>query len=133
MSKNKQIQVLVAVTETVERKGLSSLLNSVPSLVVVGEAANGQEASVMAHESQPDVILIDDTIFNKGQSDPVQIIWRENNDIAVLVLCKSQDTISFSSEFNSERLCFIHKDTAPDELTRIIFQVLAGAGCGSTV
>lgn len=133
MSMNKQIHVLVAVNETVERKGLSSLLNSLPSLVVVGEAANGQEAVVMAHESQPDVILIGDTIFNKSKSDPVRAIWRENNDIAVLILCKSQNSILVSSEFDSKRLCFIHKDAAPDELMRLIFQVLEGADCGFEV
>lgn len=53
------IKVLVADDHTLFRQGLSSLLESVPYISVVGQAANGLELVALVAETMPDVILTD--------------------------------------------------------------------------
>ena len=54
-----QIRVLVADDHRFYREGVRTLLASEPDIVVVGEAANGEEAVERANELEPDVILMD--------------------------------------------------------------------------
>jgi glucose-6-phosphate-specific signal transduction histidine kinase len=56
------IRVLVADDHTVVRKGLLELLKKEPGLVIVGEAADGQEALEQAHRIRPNVVLMDVTM-----------------------------------------------------------------------
>lgn len=53
------IRVLVADDQALVRSGFSVLLASDPELEVVGEAADGAEAVAVAHETRPDVVLMD--------------------------------------------------------------------------
>ncbi|NKQ36225.1 MAG: response regulator transcription factor [Chloroflexi bacterium] len=115
--------VLVINEQTVERKGLSYLLNAMPAIVVVGEAASGTEAVLMARTSRPDVILIDQKTFQKDGPGPLWRIWRENPGIAVLVLYSLDDNTQKTLDFEPGKLCFIHEDSPPEELTRAIRQV----------
>jgi DNA-binding NarL/FixJ family response regulator len=54
-----QVRVLVADDQAMVRAGLVALLDSQPGLSVVGQAANGHEAALLARELRPDVVLMD--------------------------------------------------------------------------
>ncbi len=115
--------VLVINEQTVERKGLSYLLNAMPAIVVVGEAASGTEAVLMARTSRPDVILIDQKTFQKDGPGPLWRIWRENPGIAILVLYRLDSNMQKTLDFESGKLRFIHADSPSEELMRVIRQV----------
>ena len=53
------IRVLIADDQAMVREGLSVLLDAQQDIVVVGQAANGQEAIDKAAELRPDVLLMD--------------------------------------------------------------------------
>src|SRR6185369_17694461 len=53
------LRVLVADDQRLLREGLASLLGLQPGLVVVGVAADGQEAVAQARALHPDVVLMD--------------------------------------------------------------------------
>lgn len=53
------MRVLVADDQAMVRAGLVALLDSQPGLSVVGQAANGHEAALLARELRPDVVLMD--------------------------------------------------------------------------
>ena len=53
------IRILLADDQALFREGLRTLLSIEPSLVVVGEAANGAEALDAARTLSPDLILMD--------------------------------------------------------------------------
>jgi DNA-binding NarL/FixJ family response regulator len=59
MSGAGQVRVLVADDQAMVRAGLVALLDSQPGLSVVGQAANGREAALLARELRPDVVLMD--------------------------------------------------------------------------
>lgn len=52
-------RILLADDHALLREGLSGIIASQPDMTVVGEAADGLEAIVMAQELQPDLILMD--------------------------------------------------------------------------
>jgi DNA-binding NarL/FixJ family response regulator len=53
------IRVLLVDDQTLFREGLRTLLSVRPGIVVVGEAANGQECLARAAALRPDVVLMD--------------------------------------------------------------------------
>ena len=53
------VRVLIADDQHLVRTGLQVILNTEPDIKVIGQATTGLEAVSMAHELQPDVVLMD--------------------------------------------------------------------------
>lgn len=53
------IRVLVVDEDTLVRAGLRMMIETQDDLVVAGEAANGDEAVILARDLEPDVVLMD--------------------------------------------------------------------------
>lgn len=51
--------ILIADDHPLFRKGMRSLLESLPDFEVLGEAASGQSSIQLAADLQPDIILMD--------------------------------------------------------------------------
>jgi DNA-binding NarL/FixJ family response regulator len=56
---NQPIRVLLVDDQQSARKGLIAILTFFPEILVVGEAANGEEAVQLVAEQQPDVVVMD--------------------------------------------------------------------------
>lgn len=56
------IRILVADDHSIFRDGLRRLLEAEAGFRVIGEAATGEEASVLVQELQPDMLLLDDSM-----------------------------------------------------------------------
>jgi two-component system, LytTR family, response regulator AlgR len=54
-----RLKVLIVDDEPPARERLRSLLVEIPEMDVVGEAVNGQQSLIRAHELAPDVVLLD--------------------------------------------------------------------------
>lgn len=59
MTEPTPISLILVDDHAVVRQGLRAFLETTPDLVVVGEAANGEEARRLAEELAPDVALVD--------------------------------------------------------------------------
>ncbi len=53
------LRIVIADDEAMVRRGLRMLVETEPTLEVVGEAANGREAVQMAARARPDLVLMD--------------------------------------------------------------------------
>lgn len=54
-----ELKVLIVDDHLVVREGLRSMLQSDPTIIVVGEAGTGEEAIELAQQLQPEVVLMD--------------------------------------------------------------------------
>jgi len=57
--KSDEIRVIIADNRASTRRGLKALLAFEPRIVIVGEAANGEDAIHLVGEKQPDVVVMD--------------------------------------------------------------------------
>ena len=108
------INVLVVIDHTIERKGLSHLLNALPSIAVIGEAAGGREAVLMARESCPDVIVIDQEMFQKNGPDPIWRICKDNPDTSILLLSNSGTDEQTLFDYEMGNLGIAQKSASPE-------------------
>lgn len=69
----KEIRIALVDDHHIVRKGLRSFLESFPDLVIVGEAASGEEALQKMEDWLPDVVIMD-LLLQPGTMDGVEAI-----------------------------------------------------------
>jgi len=119
-------RVLIVDDHHVVRQGLRMYLALDPSLIVVGEASNGEEALAQVRLLKPDVVLMDlvmpvmDGIIATGK------IRREFPEVEVLALTSVLDDGSVVGAVKAGAIGYLLKDTQAEELCRAIKAAAAG-------
>jgi DNA-binding NarL/FixJ family response regulator len=112
------IRVVLAEDHILVRAGLVRLLATVPDIEVVGEAADGAEASSLAAETRPDVVLMDLSMPNVDGIEATREIVRANEGIHVVVLTSLTDRERILAALDAGAIGYLLKDAEPDELIR---------------
>lgn len=89
MSNQPNIRVLIVDDHAILRMGLALFLQSQDDFILLGEAANGQQAVELCDELQPDVVLMDIVMPVMDGLAATQIITRKHPEIAIVVLTSS--------------------------------------------
>jgi len=121
-----RVRLVVVDDHALFRRGLVGLLEEMPDFIVVGEAANGQEALPVIDRVQPDIILLD---INMPVMDGIQTltaIRKSHPEQKVLMLTISQNDDDLIGAIVTGANGYILKNTEPDVLHNIILQVAAG-------
>ena len=84
------MRILIADDHALFRDGLRSLLTA-NGHEVVGEAKNGREAIELAHELQPDIVLMDVQMPELDGISATRTLTAEMPDVKVLVLTASEE------------------------------------------
>ena len=114
------IRVLLADDHTLFRKGIRTLLEQMPDIDVVGEAAGGQEAVERARELVPDVILMDIKMPVISGIEATRAIVQENPHIGIILVTMFDDPESVFSGMRAGARAYVLKEAEPDELMRAI-------------
>jgi DNA-binding NarL/FixJ family response regulator len=101
------IRVLLADDHPVVREGLRGMLDAEPDIEVVGEAASGPEAVVLAGRLRPDVILMD---LRMPGGDGVDAIGRLA-DVTVVVLTTYDSDADILRAVEAGAAGYLLKDT----------------------
>ena len=121
-----KIRVLVADDHAIVRKGICALLATEPSVQVVGEARNGQEALTGFEELQPDVVLMDLVMPGMDGLEATRRITADRPEARVLVLTSFDGDDKVFPAVRAGALGYLLKDSGPEELVEAIQQVHRG-------
>ena len=120
------MRIFVAEDHPLFRRGVVSLLSSVPDFEVVGEATSGGEAVERATRLQPDVILMDLQMPRGNGIEATREIARKSPDVRVLVVTLFEDDDSVFMALRAGARGYILKDADEEELARAIRAVGRG-------
>ena len=126
MIKMEPLRILVAEDHPLFRKGMISLLSSVPEFEVVGEAATGEEAIARAADLQPDVVLMDLQMPEVNGIEATRRILQESPSVRVLVVTLFEDDESVFMALKAGARGYVLKDADEEEMVHAIRAVGKG-------
>ena len=122
----KTLRILVAEDHPLFRKGMISLLSSVPEFEVVGEAKTGGEAVAHAADLQPDVVLMDLQMPEVNGIEATRSILQESPSVRVLVVTLFEDEDSVFTALRAGARGYVLKDADEEEMVLSIRAVGRG-------
>jgi DNA-binding NarL/FixJ family response regulator len=120
------IRIIIADDHSVVRQGLKMFLGLDPDLEIIGEAADGAEAVKMAHELNPDVVLMDMLMPVMDGITATQHIRKELPDTEVIALTSVLEDGAVIGAVKAGAIGYLLKDTQADELRAAIKSAAAG-------
>jgi DNA-binding NarL/FixJ family response regulator len=119
-------RVLIADDHPVFRAGMVAVLDDLPGIEVVGQAADGDEAVAAVAEHQPDVVLMDLRMPGVGGLEATARIRVEHPDVAVVVLTMDSDDDSVFAALRAGARGYLLKEADVTDIERAIGGVARG-------
>lgn len=119
-------RVALADDHALVRAGMRSLLNAMPQVEVVGEAASGEEALQLAARERPDIVLMD--IAMKGMSglQAAARMREQNPGVRVIILSMHAGEEYVLQALRAGAVGYLLKDAAAGELELALRSVMRG-------
>ena len=122
----KSLTVLIADDHPLFRKGMRSLLETMPGITLAGEAKSGREAVEMALAQQPDVVLMDLQMPDGSGLAATRELNRRSPHTRILVVTLFEDDDSIFTALRAGAHGYILKDADEEEMMRGIRAVGEG-------
>jgi DNA-binding NarL/FixJ family response regulator len=122
------VKVLVADGQALFRRGLSVVLSASQDIEVVGEAADGEEAVVKAHELSPDVVLMDVRMPRLSGIEATRQIRRALPATEVLMLTVSDEEEDLYESVKAGANGYLLKEIAIDEIAETVRAIVQHQG-----
>ena len=123
---NKPIAVLLVDDHPLVREGLRAVLQSVPDVKVVAEAATPDDAAAAVRAHLPDVVLLDLVLQGADGIELLRRIRAGHPAVQVVVLTSFGEEDRVRAAIEAGALGFLLKDVQKDDLVRAIRQAAAG-------
>lgn len=120
------IRVLLVDDQTLVRQGVKSLLALAPSIEVVGEAADGQQAIEKIPEIKPDVVLMDMRMPVKSGLEAIQDLAQAGHLPPTIILTTFDDDELVLAGIKAGAKGYLLKDVSLDQLVEAIEVVSRG-------
>ena len=121
-----ELRVLIADDHPLFRKGMRTLLESMPDIVVAGEATTGGEAVDQALALKPDLVLMDLQMPEGGGLEATRRITEADPQIHILVVTLFEDDDSVFAALRAGARGYILKDADEEEMMRAIHAIGKG-------
>jgi DNA-binding NarL/FixJ family response regulator len=120
------IRVLLVDDHAIFRAGIRTLLNGMPEMEVVGEAATGREAVEFVTAHPPDVVLMDDLMPQLNGVDAAAQIVAKFPAVRVIILSMNSAEQRVIEALRAGAAAFLLKRAEPAELKAAIKAVANG-------
>lgn len=121
------IRVLVVDDHHLIRMGLCGLLRDVPGVVVVSEAASGEEALDRVRGNRPDLVLMDIRMPGMGGIEATKRIVLNHAQVRVIIVTAFNDDVYPSKLLKAGAAGYITKNADTHEIAQAISMVMAGS------
>jgi DNA-binding NarL/FixJ family response regulator len=119
-------RVVVADDHPVFRAGMVTVLDELPDVEVVAQAADGEQAIAAVAEHQPDVVLMDLRMPGVGGLEATARIRVEHPEVAVVVLTMDSDDDSVFAALRAGARGYLLKEAEVGDIERAITGVARG-------
>lgn len=121
-----QIKTLIVDDHFLSRKGISSILSSVSSFEIVGEATNGLEAVEKARQLELDLILMDIGMPLCNGLEATSMIKAIRPKVKIIILSVSDDVQDFFEAIKLGAQGYLLKNMEPDYWIDYIKNIACG-------
>ncbi len=121
-----ELRLLIADDQQLIRAGLRVILQSEPGFQVVGEAADGAEATALAARLEPDIVLLDIRMPVMDGIEATRRICALQPAVRVVLLTTFDLDDYVYEGLRAGASGFLLKDVSPERLTAAVRQVAAG-------
>jgi DNA-binding NarL/FixJ family response regulator len=126
MEAQPDLRVLVVDDHPLYREGLVTAMHRMPGVVVVGEAADGDQAVARTAELAPDVVVMDLHMPNLNGIEATRRITSTTPDVAVLVLTMLEGDESVFAAMRAGARGYLLKGADRAEIHRAVTSVAQG-------
>ncbi|MGH8290601.1 MAG: response regulator [Steroidobacteraceae bacterium] len=120
------IKVLLVDDHAVVREGYRRLLEEEPSIRVVGEAGNGEQACERANALGPDVVVMDIALPGTSGIEATRHMFKDQPRLRILMFSMYDDAIYATRALEAGALGYLSKASAPEVLVQAIYAVSRG-------
>ena len=129
MKNPKPIRILIVDDHLVVRIGLRSMIDTQSDMVVVAEAANGQEAVALFREHRPEIALMDLRMPVMGGVEATIAIRGDFPDARIIVLTTYDGDEDIYRALQAGARAYLLKDIPRDEFLNDVRAVHSGQYC----
>ena len=121
-----KLHLILADDHALVRAGLRMLVEAMPDVVVLGEAADGYEAIALVEKHHPQMVLMDIAMPGLNGLEATQRITKQWPDVKVVMLSMHQDDQYVRQALKMGASGYLLKDSATAELAVAVRAVLRG-------
>ncbi len=122
----KPVRVVIVDDDPLVRGALTMMLDGAQGIVVVGEAADGEQALTAVARHAPDVVLMDIRMPGMNGITATQRLRRRANAPQVIVLTTFDTDDHLVRALRAGASGFLLKDTAPERIAEAVLAAAAG-------
>jgi two-component system, NarL family, response regulator NreC len=120
------ITVVLVDDHNVVRRGIRALLEAEPDIKVTGEASTGVNATQLALQLKPDVLIVDLMLADMSGLAVVRQMKKKLPKTAGIVLSMYGNDCYVVEALQAGAKAYVLKDSSPEELLRAVREVAAG-------
>jgi two-component system response regulator NreC len=120
------MRVVLADDHAIVRRGLRSLIEAEPDIVVVAEAGDGQEAVRVCEEHHPDVVVLDVAMPLLNGIEVASRLQKGDRRPRIVILSMHTDESYILRALAAGAQAYLLKDATDEELVPALRTVMAG-------
>lgn len=121
-----RIRVIIADDHAVVRQGIRTVLEEIPGLTVLAEAADGSEIAGLLENHTPDLLVLDISMPTKTGLEVAKELRAEGREIPILILSMHDNPEYVLEAVRAGADGYILKDVGPAELREAVEAVVDG-------